>query len=209
MTKGEYIDFIRNSLQMVDKTAKFLRPQVEAAINNAVNTVFYELYKQSPKNITKSMERYSSSISVTPVLALNATRYLVSLTVDVVDLPRKAGGILEIDALNASSEISTTTTKFIPVSTMEGEQFYGSEASLPDNVIGFSYSGWRQIEFWNMDAATAALLVRARIIKQFRSYDSTDVVVLPFGQDDRIMQLVREYMGVIPPKDITNNNADG
>ena len=40
MTKIEYIDFIRNSLQMVDKTAKFHREQVAAAINNAVNTVF-------------------------------------------------------------------------------------------------------------------------------------------------------------------------
>ena len=60
MTKIEYIDFIRNSLSMVDKTSKFHREQVALAINFAVNTIYYDLYVQNPKAFKKSMERYTT-----------------------------------------------------------------------------------------------------------------------------------------------------
>ena len=204
MTKIEYIDFIRNSLQMVDKTAKFHREQVAAAINNAVNTVFYDLYLKNPKAFRKSMERYTTFITSIPVLNATVGRYVSTLTVDMVDLPRKAGGVLEI------LMPTTTTTKFIPVSTMEGEQLYGSEASLSGNVIGFSLSGNRYIEYWDLDIAeTPAAGVVIRLIQQFKSYARTDNVLLPYGQDERIMELVRQYLGLIPPKDIINTEADG
>jgi len=199
MTKLEYIDFIRNSLQMVDKTAKFHREQVAAAINSALNTVFWEMYDKNPNVMKKSLERYA--VATTNTTALNATtnRYNSTLTVDMVDLPRKGGGIVGIITT------STTTTKYIPLTVLEGDQFYGAESSLPDNVIGFSPTGSRKIEYWNMTGATAVVI---RLIKQFRSYATTDNVVLPFGQDERIMELVREYLGAIPPKDLVNDNAE-
>ena len=217
MTKAEYIDFIRNSLPMVDKTSKFHHEQVAAAINVATNTLFYEMYKQQPKSFKKSMERYSSLILLTVAqVASSRPRYSSQVSVDVVDLPRKTSGILEIGNTLAPSTLTTTTTTFVPVSTMEGEQFYGSEASLPDNIIGFSYAGTYAgttgvtfIQYWNMDVATATDGVYARIIKQFRSYALTDNVILPYGQDQRIIELVRQYLGVIPPKDLVNDNADG
>jgi len=202
MTKIEYIDFVRNSLQMVDKTAKFHREQVSAALNVAINTVFYEVYRDQPKMFAKSLERYTTLVSSTPATNATVGRYHSTLTVDVVDLPKKTGGIIEI------LTSSTTTTLFIPVGTMEGEQLYGSEASLPGNVIGFSFSGARDIEYWDMTAGEAAAGVVIRLIKQFKSYSSTDNVKLPYGQDARVMELVREYLGVIPPKDTLNNNAD-
>jgi hypothetical protein len=202
MTKLEYIDFVRNSLQMVDQTAKFHREQVAAAINNAVNTVFYEMYKANPKVMRGSLERYTTLVSSTPATNATVGRYQSTLTVDVVDLPKKAGGIIEI------LTSSTTTTTFVPVGTMQGEQLYGSESSLPGNIIGFSFAGGRTVEYWDMSAAEAAAGVVIRLIKQFRSYARTDNVVLPFGQDERIIELVRQYLGVIPPKDIINDNAD-
>lgn len=59
-----------------------------------------------------------------------------------------------------------------------------------------------------MDAANAALGVYARVIKQFKDYGLTDNIVLPYGQDERIIELVRQYLGAIPPKDLVNDNAD-
>ena len=202
MTKLEYIDFIRNSLQQIDDTSRFHREQVSAALNLAVNTVFYEMYKDNPM----SLERYTTVVSSTPsnAVAPGSTlgRYVSTLTVDVVDLPKKAGGVIEI--LTGT----TTTTKFVPVSTIEGEHLYGSESSLPGNVIGYSLSGARYIEFWDMSAAEAAAGVVLRVIQQFKSYSNTDNVKLPYGQDERIIELVRQYLGVIPPKDLINDNAD-
>jgi len=203
MTKLEYIDFIRNSLQMVDKTAKFHREQVAAAINVAVNTMFYDLFLKNPKSFRKSMERYTTLVASVPALNATVGRYHSTLTVDVVDLPRKAAGIIEV------LTSTTTTTRFVPITTMEGEQLHGAEASLPGNVIGFSFSGARDVEYWDMTAAEAAAGVVLRLIQQFRSYSSTDNVKLPYGQDANIMELVRQYLGVIPPKDLINNNADG
>jgi len=209
MTKAEYIDFIRNSLQAVDKTAKYHPEQVAAAINVAVNTVFYEVYKDQPRIFAKSMERYTTQTQLIPVnTSAVAPRYTAPVTVDIVDLPRKTGGILEILQKTLIPTGLSSVTTYIPVTTMEGEQFYGSEASLPDNVVGFSWSGARVVEFWGMSVTQASNTVLARYIKQFKSYSSTDNVVLPYGQDQRIIELVREYLGAIPPKDLVNNNAD-
>ena len=199
MTKNEYIDFVRNSLQMVDKTQKYHSQQVAAAINHAVNTVFWEMYGKNGNVMKKSLERYTTLVTNTTATNATTTRYNSSLTVDVVDLPRKAGGIIGI------IEDDTTTTKYVPVGVLEGDQLYGSESSLPDAIIGFSFDGIRTIEYWNMTAATDVII---RVIKQFNSYTTTENVLLPFGQDERIIELVRKYLGDIPPKDLINNEAD-
>ena len=215
MTKNEYIDFIRNSLPMEDKTDKFHPAQVEAAINLAVNTAFYEMYAKNPKVMAKSLERYSTLIWSAIFNTVRPPRYTASLTVDIVDLPRKTGGILEISDsgfdMGGTDPILATTTKFLPLTTMEGEQLYGAEAVLASNEYGFSFAGGgsRVIEFWGSAAGFAAMFgVWIRAIKQFKSYSSTSQVLLPYGQDERIIELVRQYLGVIPPKDLINDNAD-
>lgn len=207
MTKKEYIDFIRNSLQMVDQTQKYHREQVAAAINLAVNTVFYELYNRNPRVMQKSLDRYATEVSGTITTPDSSGRYGTSLSVDVVDLPKKAGGVLDIN-WNPATATRSNTTAFVPMSTMEGEQLYGAEASLPGNVIGFSFSGPRTIFYWGISASEAANTVLIRLIKQFKSYSNTDNVLLPYGQDQRIIELTREYLGAIPPKDLISDNAD-
>ena len=219
MTKNQYIDFIRNSLPMVDKTSRFHREQVAAAINVAVDTVFYEMYAKSPKAMRKSMDRYATEVSGTITAVGSTGRYGTSLSVDVVDLPRKAGGVLQINWDTLTSPDLTprsNTTKFVPVSAIESEQLYGAEGTLVGNVetagirqiIGFTFSGPRTIFYWDMSEYESESNVLIRLIKQFRSYSATEQVLMPFGQDQRIIQLVREYLGVIPPKDLVNNNAD-
>jgi hypothetical protein len=212
MTKAEYIDFIRNSLPMVDKTSRFHYEQVAAAINLAVNSVFHELYTKSPKSVRKSLERYSTlSAKLTPTQnAAWRPRYRVTLSSDVVDLPKKTGGILEVLQWNEdgiSPELNHIVS-FVPVSTMEGEQLYGSESSLPGNVAGYSWLGNRTLELWGLSSANASLGVSVRYLQQFRSYASTDRILLPFGQEQAIIDKVREYLGATPPKDLVNDNAD-
>ena len=204
MTKAEYIDFVRNSLQMVDKTAKYHHEQVAAAINVAVNTVFYGLWNNANANLKKSFERYTTLTDV--LIEYNATTkyYLSTLSVDVVDLPRKTGGIFDIID-NGSSGY----TKYVPLSPMEWAQLNGittsAEAKLPNNVVGFSFSGPRTIYFWGSDMTGSHYV---KLIQQFRSYSNTDNVLLPYGQDEKIIELTRKYLGDIPPKDLINNNAD-
>lgn len=209
MTKNEYVDFIRNTLPLEDKTNKFHPGNVEAAINLAVNTVFYEMYAKNPKVMIKSLERYTtiyepSPIASPPTKSAITGRYQSTLPYDVVDLPRKTGGIIDIIANNETPAV----TKFVPVNVLEGDQLIGSEGSLPGNIIGYSFNGARTIEYWDMSAAEATVSVVIRFIKQFKGYSATDNVLLPYGQDERIIELVRQYLGVIPPKDLVNDNAD-
>ena len=211
MTKIEYVYFIRNSLQMGDKTQRFHREQVKAALNLAINTVFYEMYAKNPKVMAKSLERYTTEEYIVPAVGVGYTRYRKVVSYDIVDLPRKTGGVFGIQSHSAGvpGQRNTTTTNFVPVSGMEGEQLYGSESYLPGNVIGFSWDGARTIEFWG--SAVATILpngVHVRYIKQFNGYADTDNVVLPYGQDERIIELVRQYLGVTPPKNLVNDNAD-
>lgn len=200
MTKAEYIDFVRNSLQMVDKTQRFHPQQVAAAINNAVNTVFWEMYESNPKVMKKSLERYTTAVASTTSVHATTQRYVSALSVDVVDLPKKAGGVIDIICTT-----SCAVTVYAPITVIEGDQLSGSESSLPGNVTGFSFDGVRTVEYWGMAAPTSVVI---RLIKQFRSYASTDNVLLPFGQDERIIELVRQYLGATPPKDLINNEAD-
>ena len=205
MTKQEYIHFIKNSLPQVDKTSKFHYEQIASAINVAINQVFYDIYDKNPKAFKKSLERYTivrDYAGVTdPTVQVDTGRYGMTLNVDIVDLPRKTGGIF--DVLSGSDN----TTTFVPVSVLEGNQFYGSESSLPGTIVGYAWDGARSIEFWNMSASEASAGVKIRLIQQFKSYGSGDNVVLPYGQDQRIIEMVREFLG-LPPKDLVNNNAD-
>lgn len=210
MTKAEYIDFIRNSLPMVDQTNRFHENQIAVAINMAVNTVFWDMYEQNPRKMAKSMERYTTTITLTPLNNVVRGRYAVVIDHDIVDLPRKTGGVISIrqwDGLGVPS-LTTTTTNYVPVTVMEGEQFYGSESSLTGVVVGFSWSKIRQLEFWGMSATEASNTIEVRFIKQFKGYSFADDVLLPYGQNERIIELVRQYLGLIPIKDIVNDNAD-
>lgn len=209
MTKKEYIDFIRNSLQMVDQTQKYHREQVAAAINLAVNTVFWELYQRKPRAMERSMERYTTQVSGSVTVSEVTQRYITTLDLDVVDLPKVTGGIIEV-----SSSV-TNVQQYVPMSSMQGEQLYGAEGTLPGwmsvaptEIIGYSWDGAREIEYWDMDDLNAEWGVVIRLIKQFRSYSLTDNVLMPYGQDQRIIELTRQYLGAIPPKDLISDNAD-
>ena len=158
MTKAEYIDFIRNSLPMVDKTDKYHRKQVSAAINMAVNQVFRDMYASLGKTAKKSLERYTTLVSKTPATNVTTGRYEADIALDIVDLPRKAGGVFDV------MTSSTTTTKFVPVSVLEGNQLYGAEASLPGNIVGYTWDGAHAVEFWDMSAAEASAGVVVRFI---------------------------------------------
>jgi len=200
MTKNQYIDFVRNSLPMVDKTQKYHPEQVAAAINNAVNTLFWEMYGKNGNVMKKSLERYTTAVESTTSVHATTQRYVSALSVDVVDLPKKAGGVIDIICTTGCA-----TTVYAPITVIGGNQLNGSESSLPGNVTGFSFDGVRTVEYWGMGAPTEVII---RLIKQFRSYTATENVLLPFGQDERIIELVRKYLGDIPPKDLINNEAD-
>jgi hypothetical protein len=159
----------------------------------------------------KALERYAT-LAEDLAVSTDATglRYQTTLTADVVDLPRKTGGILQVNRSDGNTDLGawSSTTLFVPVTPIEGEQMYGAEGALPGTVIGYAFSGPRTIWFWNMSTAQKNAGVWVRYIKQFKGYTDSENVLLPYGQDERIIELTRQFLGAIPPKDLINNEAD-
>jgi hypothetical protein len=198
MTKGQYIDFIRNSLRRLDQTAKYHPNQVAIAIQHAFNTVFYEMYAVNPK----SLDVYAKQIiNATIAQDIATDRWYTTLSKSYVNLPCKSSGILTINT------VTGTTLLFVPMNDMEMAQITDLDASLPANVIGYSVQPGR-IEYYNMDVITAGLELRILYIQEFNDYALSDEVIPPHGQDQKIMTLVRDFLAGIPPVDTINDNAD-
>ena len=198
MKKGEYIDYVRNSLALLDKTNKYHRNQVAFAIEKAFNSAFYELYQTNPKNL----DRYGYDITGATVVLDNSTnRYYTILSKKYVNLPGKSSGIITVNFTN------TNTTTFVPVSDMEIGQLSDLDATLPGNVIGFIPTQDR-LYFYNMDGFRATKTLRIKIVLPFTEYGDDDEVFSPFGTDMKALEAVRRSLAMIPPKDLLNNNTD-
>lgn len=196
MTKKQYIDFIRNNLRKIDETAKYHSKQVEFAIEQVFNKIYYDTATQSPNDL----ERYSELLtSVSASENASTGRWESTLTKDFVDLPLKASGVLEV------RQPSTSQLQFVPMTTMQMEQAYGLEATLGDAIVGFSAQNGK-VEFFNLDEDVSDLVIR--IVPKFSEFASTDEVYPPYGKDYDVTRMVLEVLSTIPPVDLVNDNAD-
>ena len=196
MTKKQYIDWMINNLSQLDQTGRYHPLQVEYAIEQSFDRVFYEIAEKSPK----SLERYSIQLTgVASSLDSNTGRYTSTLTKKYTDLPLKASGILEVRLP------TTTTLAFVPMTSIEMDQAYSADLTLGATIIGFSVHS-SKIEFFGMSATSAVLTIR--MIQKFSEYASTDEVLPPYGKDYDITGMVMAVLSNIPPKDLTNDNSD-
>jgi len=197
MTKKEYIDWMRNNVSRIDKTARYHPKQVEYAIEKVFNQVYYDLALKSPN----SLDRYS--IELTGVSSVDGTaangRWYADLTKDYVDLPFKTSGVLEVRLP------STTTLAFVPMTSMEMDQAYGADLTLGSTIIGFSAHNGK-VEFFGMTAEATTLVIK--IVPLFSEYVDADEVYPPFGKDLDITGQVMQILSNIPPVDLTNDNSN-
>lgn len=203
MTKEEIRSLVKNYLPKNDKTNKYHSNIIDATIERAFNQAFSDIFFKRPMeldNYTVELGGDGTAITVT-----SDTDTLVNysdLSVAYVPLPDKASGVRHVFTEE------TGGVGFYPMSETEFDLMSrGVLSANVTNKIGYVVRPTR-VEYYGMDATTKAAGVRMHVLQLFREYSDTDTVNMPFGRDIDLIKAVLELMGVVPPVDLKDDNAE-
>jgi hypothetical protein len=200
MTKEFLRSELRNLLASIDKVGKYHNTFLDHVLETCINSVYYQVHAQNPKALGQYTWRYSQIITPGP-----HEGYLLVLPVELVPLPDKRGGArLIIDHTNPN-------VFFVPITDQEYQLMKSSQAddltTTTPNVI-YYVTEISQLTFVNMTATIAAHTITVDLIPAFTSIADTVEVRLPYGKNIEIMKMALEMIGVVPPKDLLDNNAE-
>lgn len=202
MIKEKFIDLVRAHLQQEDKTNRFHPMVVEYAISDCYNEMLVKTYTKDLYDLGVFSKKYGDS--GTPVAVAqntNTLEYYSTLPAEIVPLPDINSGVLEILSLQSNSLV------FAPMKRDEIKQIEGLEVQDIDDVIGYTVYKDRVV-YTGMTTAIAAAGVVMTLVIPFHAYSDTDIVYFPKGQERTIIEMVLTQLGVIPPKDLLNNNGE-
>jgi hypothetical protein len=199
ITKIQLVEIIQKRLagQLSEEQAGAFDSQMVAKyIGRAFNTLMWEIFRGGLYNMDNYTKRYSS---VTVTYDSTQEIYTSTLPEDIVQLPRIGSGVMKIQT------ITGTGVNFAPASNQEFDLLDGTEVDLIDSTIRFNVRS-QTIEYKNMTSAIASVGVKMDLVIPFDSYDWDDTVMIPAGQDQRLIELVVGFAMGQPIDDQLNNN---
>lgn len=203
MTKAEIRSLIRNYLAKIDKTNKYHPEVIDATIERAFSQAYSDIFFRKPMeldNYTVELGGDGTTISVSQ--DTDTLVYYSDLSVGYVPLPDKASGVRHVFTEE------TGGTGFYPMSGTEFDLMSrGVLSANVSNKIGYVVRPTR-VEYYGATAAVIAAGVRMHVLQLFREYSDTDTVNMPFSRDIDLVKAVLELLGVIPPVDLQDTNAD-
>ena len=205
MTKEDIRSLVRNYLPKNDKTNKYHPEVIDATIERAFNQAFSDIFFKRPMDIDNYTVEYKGTgdgIAISTD-ANTAIKY-VTLPVAYTPLPDKASGVRHVYSMTSDSDNSD----FYPMTETEYDLM--SEGVLSNNVRSkYGYVVRPDIiEIYGMSATDTLAKVRIRVLQLFREYSDSDVVNMPFGRDIDLIQAVLTLLGVVPPVDLKDDNAE-
>lgn len=203
MTKEFLRSELRNLLASIDKVGKYHNTFLDHVLETCVNSVYYQVHAQNPKALGQYTKRYSLQAATSG--SIDRWEYL--LPVNLVPLPDKRGGVRNIRFDSNYDDYS-----FIPVTDQEMVLMQWSQAgAITTTTPAVMYFTVRsdKVEF-RYQSATPFLTntLQIDLLVAFTSLSDTDDVPLPYGKDVEIMKMALEMIGVVPPKDLLDNNAE-
>lgn len=200
MTKEFLRSELRNLLASIDKVGKYHNTFLDHVLETCINSVYYQVHAQNPKALGQYTWRYAMTLTLGQYEG-----YVAPLPVELVPLPDKRGGArVVIDHTNPD-------IYFVPITDQEYQLMKSSQAddltTTTPNVI-YYVTEISQLTFVNMTAAIAAHAFTSDLIPSFTSTADNVEVRLPYGKDVEIMKMALEMIGVVPPKDLLDNNAE-
>lgn len=203
MTKEFLRSELRNLLASIDKVGKYHNTFLDHVLETCVNSVYYQVHAQNPKALGQYTKRYSLQAATSG--SIDRWEYL--LPVNLVPLPDKRGGVR-----NIRFESNYDDYSFIPVTDQEMVLMQWSQAgAITTTTPAVMYFTVRsdKVEF-RYQSATPFLTntLQIDLLVAFTSLSDTDDVPLPYGKDVEIMKMALEMIGVVPPKDLLDNNAE-
>lgn len=202
MTKAALRSLLKNTLAQVDKVSKYHDTYLDHVLETCLNSVYFQVHEQNPRALGQYTKAYSVA---TALYSATTGRYGIFIPTVVVPMPDKRGGVRAIRSTLGLD------TYFAPITNMELALMEDSQAdsltvTTPTVVYYTVFSDI--IDFKNMTATIAAAPFFLDLLVAFTSLADTDQVPLPYGKNVEIMKMALEMIGVIPPKDLLDNNAE-
>ena len=199
----EVRSLVINLLKRVDKTAKYHPNVVDAAVERAINQAYSDIMLSRPQELDNYTRAYGDNGTTITVSSNSNTNIKYSdLPADYVPLPDLASGVRAIYTATTGGKV------FIPMSAQSFDFVtHSTHTSNVTDMIGYVVRR-DKVEYFNMDSTTQSAGVRMEILLPFRSYADTDDVLLPFSRDLDFLEAVLRIMGIVPPADLKDDNAD-
>lgn len=202
MIKRELTSLVKNVLPREDKTSKYHDNVVAAAIGVVYARMLNDIFYENPKELDNYTMTYGVTSPLTVVEEAATGIYYTTLPVAYIPFGDKASGVRRIDAVIQAG------AKFYPMDAREADlALNGSMFYQAANKVGYIVKRTR-VEYFNMTTAIEASGVRMDIVPEFTAMDEDDVVKIPHGKETDLIAGVLEILGVIPPVDLRDNNAD-
>lgn len=194
MTKADLISFYKNSLPLPDKTGKYHDNVIAYAIRMAYEQLLHDMYMMNPNNLDEYV------VTLSDVATVNGDRDYALLTKSFVKLPGKASGV---------RSVRSSGVKFYPMTLAEYEQAQDLELWNAVGTAGYAV-GQDRIYLHNLPLGWAYVsdMIDIDIVQSFEEYASTDEIIIPNGQAERLSELVVQYLLRIPPRNLLNTNTD-
>jgi hypothetical protein len=202
MLKAELRSLIKN---VVPKEDVFHDRVIDSAIETVIKELYWELFAVDPL----ALQRYTVEYGVTSAIAItyNNTKglYYSTLPVAIVPIPDKASGVRRI-----STRLHIGFTYF-PIGKRELDLLSDSYSGRTNYKVGYMVNQ-DTVEYYNMDAAIAALGVKMDILQPFSAYADTDTVLIPEIRDrqgvDIVERVVKILQTVQPFEQIDHNEVE-
>jgi hypothetical protein len=207
MDKRALRSLVKNLLPKYGYESEFHPRFIDAVIEKAIARLYNIVYERNPLSLQRFCKRFGGSgtpITVSKDINTNIyySNYPTGYT--IINFPDKASGVRRVSPKVQSGVV------YYPMDEREVE--LASAGSYFDTVtakIGYIVTPER-IEYYGMDAVTAAAGVRLDLIIPFSQYADTDEVTVPEITDEEgkaFTDVVMEVMSIIKPSDFIDDNT--
>jgi hypothetical protein len=204
MIKREIISLLKNLLPKQDKTGKYHDAVVGAALNVVYSNMLNDIHSQDARELDNYVTTYRNV-----TIADTYTPYPHStVPVSYVSFRDKASGIRRIWGYDDSDVL----IRFYPMDSRE------VDLAQRGSMMGQAGTGARigyvvkptTVEYFNATSSGSLRIdaVNMDVVVEFSALDEDDVVKLPHGKENMLIAGALEMLGVIPPVDLRDNNAD-
>lgn len=202
MIKSKLRSTLKLTLTAIDKTSRWHDTYLDHVLETAISTLVFQAHEQNPRALGQYTKRYTAQTITSGGLS---SRYYHTLTVSLVPLPDKRGGVRSI--------VSSADTDVYFVPTTDQELILMDEAQVDSLIVTTPivvYYVVRPdiIEFKNMTVAIATGTLTLDLLVAFTSLADSDQVPLPYGKNAEVLKMALEILGVVQPKDLLDNNSD-
>jgi hypothetical protein len=109
----------------------------------------------------------------------------------------------------SSTDLFTDSLQFVPMDNNRFRIMDGLDINLIDDVIGYTLKNYAV--YYNGSTTYLAQLaanagVRMLLVIPFEKYADTDLINIPYGNDEALMERVVNFMIGTPDSDNVNNN---